>query len=49
MVLAFWILGDKWYDSTPLGWYLAQYIDGRGAKFDAGVKELLATLTNDID
>ena len=43
-VLPFWIRGEKWYQSTPFGWILAHYTDGRGANYNAGLAELLKAL-----
>ena len=45
-VLAFWIRGEdeKWYDSVPMGWILAQYTDGRGAAYAAGLTRLQEAL-----
>ena len=36
-VIPFWVRGEKWHACTPMGWYTAQYTDGRGATFTAGV------------
>lgn len=43
-VLPFWIRGEKWYDCTPMGWYPAQYTDGRGSAYASGLSKLLAAL-----
>lgn len=44
MVLPFWIRGEQWYDCTPMGWYPAQYTDGRDSVYTAGLASLLAAL-----
>ncbi|HEX9038758.1 MAG TPA: SUMF1/EgtB/PvdO family nonheme iron enzyme [Ktedonobacterales bacterium] len=43
-VIPFWARGTEWHDCIPLGWGLTQYVDGRGASFDAGFSMLLASL-----
>lgn len=43
-VIAFWLRGEKWYDCAPMGWYSAQYTDGRGTAYADGLEKLLATL-----
>ena len=47
-VICFWVRDAEWYDCTPMGWFSAQRIDGRGANFDSGVHELLAALGRDV-
>ncbi len=44
LILPFWIHGEKWYFCAPMGFYFAQYIDGRDAAYPAGLQALLATL-----
>ena len=44
LILPFWIHGEKWYFCAPMGFYFAQYIDGRDAAYPAGLTALLATL-----
>jgi hypothetical protein len=43
-VIPFWIRGEKWYDCTPMGWYPAQYTDGRAAAYATGLARLLLSL-----
>ncbi len=45
-ILPFWIRGDKWYFCAPMGFYLAQYTDGRDAAYFAGLATLLAALAS---
>lgn len=40
-VLPFWIRGDNWYDCAPMGWYRAQYTDGRDDAYADGLMALL--------
>ncbi len=48
IVLPFWIRGDQWYDCAPMGWYRAQYTDGRDTAQAEGLRVLLAALTGTV-
>lgn len=43
-ILPFWVRGEKWSRCAPMGYYYAQYIDGRDVAYAAGLAKLLATL-----
>jgi formylglycine-generating enzyme required for sulfatase activity len=44
-ILPFWARGDNWHDCAPLELALTQYADGRGERYEQGLRELLATLS----
>lgn len=43
-ILPFWMRGEKWSRCAPMGFYYAQYIDGRDGAYAAGLAKLLTTL-----
>ena len=43
-ILPFWIRGEKWYFCAPMGFYVAQHIDGRDTAYASGLAKLQATL-----
>lgn len=43
-ILLFWIRGAMWRDCVPAGWEAATPLDGRDARFDSAVAELLRLL-----
>ena len=43
-ILPFWVRGEKWSRCAPMGYYHAQYIDGRDAAYAVGVTKLLDVL-----
>lgn len=44
IIIPFWIRGEKWSDCAPLGHFLTQYIDGRGAAYSVGLRRLMDLL-----
>src|SRR5215213_6229313 len=47
-LLAAWALGEdgRWYDCVPLGYGKLQYVDMRATKYEAGLNDLLAVLSD---
>lgn len=44
-VFPIWVAGEEWIEAVPLGWGRTQYIDARGAQYEAALAQLIQMLS----